>query len=45
MKLPLRIETPKPQPITIPAPASPAEQEFAALYPRWSEKPKKGQTK
>lgn len=44
MKLPLRIETPKPQPITIPAPACPAEQEFAALYPTWAA-PKKGPKK
>lgn len=41
MKLPLRVETPRPMPATIPAPACPDERELAARFPVWAEKPKR----
>lgn len=42
MKLPLRIETPKPMPATIPAPQCPDEQELALKFPRWGAPKPKG---
>jgi len=38
--LPSRTPTPLPMPATIPAPACPLEQELAAKFPTWAEKPK-----